>query len=307
MSAVQPRNSFRAAVLRGEKPELVVTDKDPQRGNAQAVKGLLVSRAETRRSDHRGKDRHRLTSESVTARYKNKKHKAELINLSSGGAQIRCAFKPRLWEIVELDLGGGPQFEGAVRWIKGDRVGLEFAHETRIECGSKERAELLLEVIQRSFPDQTSIDGPEPEEIVAEPQEDLGARVEKRHPLIWKGEIHYAFDTKPVRLRNVSEGGALIEVSTFYPVGAEVMLDLGDAGQFDALVTWGEEDQVGLKFAKAFDIACLAKARPDVTPQSWQVPGFLDGRVEDDSPWHTKWKRSSIAEIRTELEGYLKR
>ena len=307
MSAVQPRTSFRAAVLRGEKPELVISDKDPKRGHSRAVKGLLVSRGEARRTNHRGKGRHRLSSETVIARFKGKKHKADLINLSSGGAQIRCAFKPRLWDMVELDLGDGPRFEGAVRWIKDDRFGIEFAHETRIECGSEERAKLLLDVIQRSFPDQVTMDGPEREEVVAEPQEDLGARLEKRHPLIWKGEVHYAFDTKPVRLRNVSEGGALIEVSTFYPVGAEVMLDLGDAGQFDATVTWGEEDQVGLKFARPFDIACLAKARPDVTPNSWQVPSFLDEQIEDGSPWHTKWKRSSIAEIRSELEGYLKR
>lgn len=307
MSAEQPRNSFRAAVLRGEKPELVVTDKAPQRHDPRAVKGMRVARTETRRSNHRGKDRHRLSSENVKARFKGKSHKAELINLSSGGAQIRCRFKPRLWDMVELNLGDGPQFEGAVRWIKDDRFGIEFAHETRIECDSKERAELLLEVIQRSFPDQKRLDAPDEEQEVAPaPVEDLGNRTQTRHPLIWKGEIHYAFDSNPVRLRNVSEGGALLEVSTFYPVGAAVMLDLGDAGQFDATVTWGDEDQIGVKFAAPFDIACLAKARPDVTPHSWQVPTFLD-QAEDDSPWHTKWKRSSIAEIRTELEGFLKR
>ena len=308
MSAETQRNSFRAAVLRGEKPELVVTDKVSTRDqSSDGVDGKLVKRSEARRADHRGKDRHRLTAENAQIRHAGKTHQAELINLSSGGAMIRCRFEPRLWDVVELDLGDGPRFEGAVRWIKNDAVGVEFAHETVIDCDPKQRAELLLEVIQRSFPDQQSVDRPDLEYVAPEPEEDLGNRTATRHPLIWKGEIHYAFDTNPVRLRNVSPGGALLEVSTYYPVGAEVMLDLADAGQFEATVSWGEEDQVGLKFIQPFDIGCLAKARPDVTPHSWQVPTFLEDRGDDSSPWHTKWRRSSIAEVRSELEGFLKR
>ena len=307
MSDETPRNSFRAAVLRGEKPELVVTDKSPrQNPSSDGVDGDIVRRTESRRGNHRQKDRHRLTSERLVAHYDGRDLEAGLINLSSGGAMIRCDFAPKLWNPIELDLGDGPRFEGVVRWIKDDRVGIEFAHETVIDCDPKQRAELLLEVIQRSFPDQESVDGREPEEAAAEPEEDLGNRAVSRHPLIWKGEIHYAFDTNPVRLRNVSAGGALLEVSTYYPVGAEILLDLADAGQFDAVVTWGEEDQIGLRFKKPFDIACLAKARPDVTPHSWQVPTFLT-RVDDNSPWHLNWRRSSIAEVRSELEGFLKR
>jgi hypothetical protein len=56
-----------------------------------------------------------------------------------------------------------------------------------------------------------------------------------------------------------------------------------------------------------FDIACLANARPDVMPHRWTVPSFLTNDSDDDSPWHEKWGRSSIEEIRTDLEGYLKR
>src|SRR6185436_14267411 len=121
---------------------------------------------------------------------------------------------------------------GAVRWIKGDSIGLEFAHETRIECDREQRAELLLAVIQRSFPDEVRLEEPHPEEGREEVEEDLGNRDEKRHPLIWKGEIHYAHDSNPVRLRNISAGGALVDVAVDYPLGAEVLLDLGNAGQY---------------------------------------------------------------------------
>jgi len=302
------RNSFRAAVLGGERKPLVVTDKNPQlEGQGDALDGVRVPRAETRRGDHRGGDRHRLTGEKQAAVYKGKQQAVEVVNLSHGGAMIRCGFAPRLWDLVELKLGEGLGLEAAVRWIKGDSIGLEFAHETKLDCSPQERAALLLEVIQRSFPDEIRLTEPEAHEVEEEREEELGARDEKRHPLIWKGEIHFAQDSNPVRLRNVSAGGALVDVAVDYPVGAEVLLDLGGAGQFFAIVQWVCGDQAGLRFTKPFDLACLANARPDLTPHSWNVPTFLNRGEEEDSAWHESWSRSSIAEIRSELEGYLKR
>lgn len=309
MGVEATRNSFRAAVLGGVKPSLVVTDKKPrQYGDGEALNSVKVPRAEVRRGNHRGGDRHRLSGETATAVYKRKSHVVDIVNLSRGGAMIRCDFEPMLWDMIELRLGEGIGLEGAVRWIKDDNVGLEFAHETRLDCDPEQRAAILLAVIQRSFGDEVSLDGPE---AVAEPvhaaEEDLGNREEKRHPLIWMGEIHYAHDSNPARLRNVSEGGALLEVAADYPLGAEIMLDLGDAGLFSGNVQWACGDQIGIRFLQPFDLACLANARPDLTPHSWNVPGFLTQDQDDDSPWHEKWARSSIAEIRSELEGYLKR
>ena len=314
MGVEATRNSFRAAVLSGVKPVLVVVDKNPQQdgsdGDREALVRVKVPRSESRRGNHRGGDRHRLNGQTATAVYKRKSHDVEVVNLSRGGAMLRCGFKPKLWDLVELRLGKGLGLEGAVRWIKGDSIGLEFAHETVIECDPEERAALLLAVIQRSFPDdEISLEAPTADDASAEqPREDLGNRDEKRHPLIWMGEIHFAHDSNPVRLRNVSAGGALVDVAVDYPPGAEVLLDLGDAGQFFSTVQWVCGEQAGIRFTAPFDIACLAKARPDVTPHSWNVPGFLTDSADDGgSPWHENWSRSSIAELRNDLEGYLKR
>ena len=309
MGVEATRNSFRAALLHGVKTALVVTEKTSLReGESDALDGVNVPRSETRRGDHRGGDRHRLSGETATIVYEGRSHEVEVVNLSRGGAMIRCGFAPRLWDIVELQLGEGSGLQGAVRWIKGDSIGLEFAHETRIECDREQRAELLLAVIQRSFPDEVRLEELHPEEEREEVEEDLGNRDEKRHPLIWKGEIHYAHDSNPVRLRNISAGGALVDVAVDYPLGAEVMLDLGDAGQHFTTVQWVCGDQAGLRFVSPFDIACLANARPDVMPHSWNVPTFLNPDDEElDSPWSSHWSRSSIEEIRGDLEGYLKR
>ena len=314
MTDQSPRgNSFRAAVLRGERRPLLVEEKQPRlEGPPDALDGVQVPRSEARRGNHRDQDRHRLTGESATARYKRQPHAVELINLSAGGAMIRADFSPHLWDLVELEFGDGPRIGGVVRWVKGDRIGLEFAQETRIECDPQMRAELLLEVIQRSFPD-VPVELEAPEEPVAaapepeEQEEELGDRAELRHPLVWSGQILFAFESKAVRLRNISSGGALLDVEMIYPVGAEVMLDLGEAGQLDATVSWVHGDQIGLRFKEPFDLACLAKLRPDLTPYRWQRPSFLDPSEDEySSPLDAEWGRSSLSDLRSELEGYLK-
>jgi len=314
MAAEPQRNSFRAAVLNGVKPDLVVSEKSPRLDHStDDLDRGIVPRSETRRGNHRGGDRHRLSNETALARYEGEDHRVELVNLSAGGAMIRADFEPRLWDMVELELAEGQVVECAVRWLKNGLVGLEFAHETRIDCAPETRARLLLDVISRSFPDASlTIAEPEGEdqasEVEAGEESDCGKRLDKRHPLIWNGEIHDINGSNPVRLRNISTGGALVDVAIDYAVGSEVLLDLGEAGQFFAFVTWAHGDQVGLKFKEPFDIECLAKSRPEVAPTRWVKPSFLDLRETDDlSPWHSKWSRSSLSEIRTELEGFLKR
>lgn len=308
------RNSFRAAVLRGERKPLVVDEKQPRlHGSTDALDSVSIPRSEARRGNHRDQNRHRLTDETAKVRHGDKEYPVELINLSAGGAMIEADFSPHLWDMVELELGDESGIEAAVRWVKGDRIGLEFAHETRLDCDPEQRAELLLEVIQRSFPDvAVELERPEEPEDELQPEdeqeEDLGHRAELRHPLVWSGQILFAFDSKPVRLRNISSGGARVDVEMIYPVGAELVLDLAEAGQIDATVSWAHGDQVGLRFKQPFDLACLAKLRPDLTPYRWQRPTFLDPPAEDgSSPSDDRWAHSSLSALRSDLEGYLKR
>jgi hypothetical protein len=92
-------------------------------------------------------------------------------------------------------------------------VGLEFAHETRIDCEPQARDALLLEVIHRSFPDvalaaRDEADLPLPvEETEKQDDDDSVAnsrRIERRHPLVWMGEVYFAHSNEKVRLRNIS-------------------------------------------------------------------------------------------------------
>jgi len=56
---------------------------------------------------------------------------------------IAAAFEPNVWDKLELHLGENGTIECAVRWVKGGRMGLEFAHETQLDCSAEEQAILF--------------------------------------------------------------------------------------------------------------------------------------------------------------------
>lgn len=310
-------NNFRSAILSGKglhPKNPVVRGKQGRGASQDDLTSVEVPRSEQRTHNHRDDDRHRLDQERALARFDGTEHEIDLINLSGGGAMIRCDFRPRLWERVDLIFAEGAEIECAVRWIREDRVGLEFAHETRIDCDPEARDALLLEVIHRSFPDValTPRDGQLPADQPEEKDEEDDAvansrRTERRHPLVWTGEIYFSHSNERVRLRNISAHGALIESPVQYPVGVELLLDLGNAGQHFATVSWACGDKVGLKFNNMFDLKLLGSVKPEVAPKMMIRPGPGLSSSDLDNPWADGWKRQSLDQLRDDLEGYLKR
>lgn len=297
--------NIRAKIFGGpQAPEAspVVEGKKPRGAKADMLHSIPVAREEGRRANTRAGDRHRLAEEQVRVTHGGRTSAVQLVNLSGGGAMVEGAFAPKLWDIVELHLGGDGVIECAVRWLKGDRVGLEFAHETRLECSADEQADLLREAITRSFPDL------EFETVAGEPEKAVGEdhRRDRRHPLIWSGMLHHDYQSTPVRLRNISSTGALIECEAALRVGTEPLLELGEAGSIFATVSWVVGDQAGLKFQKPFDLTSLARAKPQVAPDRWDRPSYLRTEPAADSPWAEEWGRMSLGELREELEGYMK-
>ena len=269
---------------------------------------IAVQRQEARSRNTRDNDRHRLAEQPVTVTHRRKKHQAELINLSGGGAMISADFVPKLWDRIDLHLGENGTIESAVRWIKNDRIGLEFAHETQIDCSREERAQLLTEVIGRSFPDlaiEVAVPAPEPQRQDSAAADDH-RRGEARHPLIWSGTAHFNHQSAPVRLRNISTTGALIESSLALPEGAEMLLDLNEAGSIFATVSWAMGDQAGLRFHDKYDMKQLARAKPDLASANWKGPPYL-ANGEQGSAWAKEWGRASLSDLKSDLEGYLKR
>src|SRR5689334_20319352 len=127
--------SIRTRIFGPGADEPLLRTKTPKGALADALDSILVPRAETRRGNARGRDRHRLSSEHALLRHEGHEQVVDLVNLSSGGAMVRGAnLELVLWDHVHLSLGDGGDVECAVRWIKGGDIGLEFAHETRVDC-----------------------------------------------------------------------------------------------------------------------------------------------------------------------------
>jgi hypothetical protein len=297
-------NEFRAT-LGGGRPEPVVAKQkrratDPK---AATLGDIKVSRTEGRNSNERKTDRHRLTDEQAVVRRKGKRYVVELINLSHGGAMVAGDFKAKLWDKVALVLStesesAASEIECAVRWIRDGRYGLEFAHETQVECDGKTLDELLRQVIRHSFPGvELKIQPP------AEREKPEDKRVGVRHPLIWSGVLHHDYEWESVRLRNISQFGALIECPADLPAGANVYLDLGEAGKIGATVSWSRCNQTGLSFHEPFEVQSLAKAAPDVATKHGYQPPFGELGQSDQSPWAPQWGRLSVDELGKELGG----
>ena len=303
-------NSFRDSILGGANSEGPLLPAKKPKGSPDSDSGLLVPRAETRTSNQRGESRDVLSAEEARLKVGRRNYVVDLINLSGGGAMIGTNVPLKLWQQVHLELGESGSVECAVRWLKGDRIGLEFAHETRLDCSADQQAELLRAVLSNNLLG-FAFDAPTGPSAAVQSGDDQ--RVADRHPLIWSGTLHYDFHSAAVRLRNISSSGALVEFEVPLPVGAEPLLELGAAGSIFATVTWVVGDQAGLRFHEPFDLARLADARPQVTPASWQPPAYLGSSSaskpgsDADGPWAEEWGRMSLNELRDELEGFMKR
>jgi hypothetical protein len=281
----------------------LLKSKRPKR-NADSLDGVSIAREESRCSDTRGQDRHPVHGHPCRLTYRGGEHEAEIVNLSGGGAMIAAGLKPHVAERLHLHLGEGGIIECVVRWVKPGRMGLEFAHETHLDCSKEERAAVLLDVIHRAFPRTPApAASPAPASVV-DPSDQ---RVDRRHPLIWSAQLHSRSGSWHVRLRNVSATGALIQCSKPLPLGTEVVLDLGKGGSVDARVGWAVGDHAGLRFDEPFDMRRLSHSKPTVAPARWLRPSYLENDVPAESAWDDAWSRMSVEELKTELEGYLKR
>lgn len=253
----------------GSKGRLLASKRRSSAPHPTALTDVVVQREDARRTDMRREGRPLGEGQKVNLIFRQQTHDAELVNISGGGAMVCSPLKPNIAESVGLQFADNHVVECLVRWVKSGRLGLEFAHETQLECAEEIKAALLRRVIDARTPaNQLKMSSPfEREE----------QRSSERHPLIWSGELLYRTHCWGVRLRNISETGALVECSGALREGSEVVLDLGAAGSLPAAVTWAIGDHAGLRFQGKFDVGSLWKSKPDVAPPRWLRPAYLQG------------------------------
>ncbi len=312
--------NIRAKIFGGydSAAESLLPAKKPKGVRADQLDSIPLRRESRDRRNSRTEDRHRLVSERAKVTHNGSDHEVELINLSGGGAMISGPLEPMLWDRLDLHLGNHGSIECVVRWIRDGNIGLEFAHETRLDWPSDQVAIVLRHVIEKTFP---HIAFPEPEETPAAtapaaapiqqgPREAINEhRAAHRHPLIWNGTLYHDFQSDTVRVRNISETGAMIETQGQVRVGSEPLLELSPSVSLSATVEWVVGDQVGLRFHSPFNMNLLTESRPVVAPTTWLPPAYLENQAEEqeEETGSDHWGRLSLYQLKQELEGFLKR
>lgn len=256
----------------------IVAKKEPSRASrakGAGLAGIPIAREESRRTNQRREDRHMNLADRAEIIFRRKRIDVEVINLSRHGVMIHSEIEPRLGERIEIRFEECNRTQCRVRWIKGRQIGLEFAAETVLIAPSHVRE--LIVGGRRA--------GEKPPKFEIKPDRP------PRHCLIWKGMLHFGIESLHVRLRNISENGAMLDCSEDVLVGTPVVLQLDGAGAnaVQGNVRWCRAGQVGVRFDEPFDMRILAGVAPSrepaVTTARYVKPDYLASEDDDDSPW----------------------
>lgn len=282
-------HDFRSSILSGpaERPVTPVAAKKAKpAANLGGLTAIAIKREEARITNQRCEDRLRDIVEETAMVFRRRKMTARVVNVSSRGAMIESDIEPRIGEKIDLQFSDRTKTKCVVRWVREGRVGLEFLNET-------------------IFWDSAQTGGPvfryEGEEASA-PRAVVDR--EPRQRLLRSGTLYWSGISIPVRLRNISSGGAQLEAPKELQPGVEVELDLGEAGFQYAEVRWAKDGQIGLRFAAEFDLDSLAPAPPPSAeaPQPLLKPAYLETETQPDSPWAARFERLKLSDVQLPRE-----
>jgi hypothetical protein len=248
-----------------------------------SLAAIPIKRTASRLSNERREDRVPGVVDAATLYLRRRKHGVKVVNVSPGGMMIETeGLQPRIGETVEIQFADCNRTKCAVRWVRERRIGIEFAADTTV-IGSAEVKAFIAAQLNTGQDDE-------------EDEDDGRPRLERspRHRLIWMGTLHFENESTPIRLRNISEDGAMLESEWDFMFGTEVMLDLEQAGLLLATVRWSEGGEVGVKFKKKFDLKNLVHARTtsNGSPRMLRPP-YLD----PSSPWAPTWDKLSPEQL----------
>jgi len=277
-------HEIRSTILSGDqKPSLVAHKAKGKAEPAGGLSRIAIKRQEARITNQRLEDRHHGIVAQATIVFRRKRREVGVVNVSSRGAMLACDIEPRIGESLDILFTPETKTRCAVRWIREGRVGVEFVNETIFW--------------------ETDPKGPvfHYESQAAAAAERPKVEREARQRLLRSGMLYWGGVSIPVRLRNISTGGAQLEADRPLQAGAEVELDLGEAGFQVAEVRWSNDGQVGLRFAAEFDLDSLAPARDpvaEVPVPNVLKPAYLETELQPDSPWAARFERLSLTQLR---------
>jgi hypothetical protein len=277
-------HDIRSSILSGaaERPSTPVAPKTAKpAASLGGLTAIAVKRQEARITNQRCEDRLRDIVEQTVMVFRRKKVPVRVVNVSSRGAMIQSDVDARIGEKIDLLFTDKNRTNCVVRWIREGRIGVEFLSETIFW----DSAQTNGPVFRYEGDDKTG-----PREVTER---------ETRQTLLRSGTLYWSGISIPVRLRNISAGGAQLEAPREFKPGVEVELDLGEAGFQYAEVRWAKDGQIGLRFAAEFDLDSLAPqpVQTSEAPQPVLKPAYLETETQPDSPWAARFERLKLSDL----------
>lgn len=235
------------------------------------LSGIRIRREEARKVDQRREDRHLNVIDQAVIRHKRRTREVRVLNVSSRGAMVASDLVPGIGDPIDIRFADCNRTSCFVRWVRDGKIGLEFARETLI---------IGADSAERTVSGRRAGEQPE-----------LAVKAERapRQCLILRGELHWRAGSMPVRLRNISKDGVMLEGTQNIDPPSQVVLELPGGVAIEGHVRWCRSKQIGINFNSTFDIAEVARPRDEEEHQpDYLKPDYLRSDGEPDSPWSAR-------------------
>ena len=260
----------RMQIETGQKRDLVAR-KARDKGRPTGLATIPIARQEARQHNQRREDRHLNLADRATILFRRKRYEVDVVNVSPHGVMLDADLEARVGARIEIRFEDCNPTLSYVRWVKGRRIGLEFAAETVLIASAAVR-ELIISGRRA---------GEQP------PKLEIKADRPHRHALMLRGTLHCGLGSLDVQLRNISANGAMVSCAEDVLVGSPLVLELagGGAVAVEARVRWCRSGQIGLLFDRPFDMRMLAESPPASAIRHYVKPDYLTSEGSADSPW----------------------
>ncbi len=270
-------HDIRLSLVRGEGRSTLASKAEARgkRAGDGSLAGIRIKREEARRSDQRSELRQVHVADPATIRYQRRPHEVGLLNVSSRGAMIACDLRPRIGARIDIRFADCNDTACFVRWVRDGRIGLEFDKQTLMIGANDVRHPIVSGRREGESPS-----------IVVRPQ-----RAPRQSSLL-RANLHWPDGTMPVRLRNISTDGAMLQAGKDLRADIEIVLEIPHAVAIPGRVRWCRSKQIGVSFSEPLDLDLLInpqQAQPD--QPEFLKPDYLRTEMDPNSPWAACWDR----------------
>lgn len=268
----------RLSLVHGERRQTLSSkERSPRRRSAGdgSLSGIKIRREETRRCDQRTEPRQVNVVTEATIRYQRRLYAMPVVNLSSRGMMVESDLRPRIGARFEVRFADCNETACRVRWVRGGRIGLEFDTQTLLIGANDVRQPIYGGRREGEHPTLG-----------------LKGRRAPRQASLLRGQLHWPAGSMPVKVRNISASGAMLQGLEDLEVDCEIVLEIPHAAALPGRVRWCRSKQIGVHFSEPLDLDQLTRseAAPAESP-NYVKPDYLRTEQDPDSPWAARWSK----------------